>query len=305
MGEHMDDATQGLIEKVLTYMSLAEKRDKLSVNANYFDGAEPMLTSEVQAGNVPDLSIHRPCVNPQCVDHQREGKFALSGAPHLARIRPEYLQRPFDYTWLSDVTKTGGGVSSQRFGLIRVRAASLQECRGKVRRIYPVMGRAATAIFNEVEGKYDTSDLYAGLDGDRWRTEHFSRDKDSDSEQQVHEMFEAGLNLQYVRQKDWKVKLAYGNFPSVAFVTDTAGVLESFRLRDMPNGRPRRAALLHWVEEHWRKNRKDEDLEIKVRSHLRGARRFVWNGLSCEVVPPVLLEDRAEQPKQPPMVRRV
>lgn len=50
-----------------------------------------------------------------------------------------------------------------------------------------------------------------------------------------------------------------------------------------------RSALVHWVEKHWRR-RPDQDVDdpsalVEVRRHLRGEKRFVWNGLSCEVVP--------------------
>lgn len=88
------------------------------------------------------------------------------------------------------------------------------------------------------------------------------------------------------REYLWSVLLGEPGIPRARFVTDVAGVRESFRLRDIPPGKQRRAALRHWVRDHWRKNRKrgGED-NAWVRAHLRGSLDFVWNGLSCQIMP--------------------
>jgi len=94
----------------------------------------------------------------------------------------------------------------------------------------------------------------------------------------------AGFALRH--RYNWNVFLGEGNSPRARFLTDSTGVKEVFRLRDIPPGRKRRAALLHWVKEHWRKRRQDSELDkIMVREHMRGAEQYVWNGLRCEIVP--------------------
>ncbi len=83
---------------------------------------------------------------------------------------------------------------------------------------------------------------------------------------------------------DWTVAIGYEGVPSVVFTTDPLGVREIFRLRDLPPGKMRRAALLHWVRGHWRKRRKDPG-EVKVEEYMRGSQVFTWNGLRCEIRP--------------------
>lgn len=94
-----------------------------------------------------------------------------------------------------------------------------------------------------------------------------------------------GLALR--RRYHWSVLLGEGNSPRARFITDLTGAREAFRLRDLPEGKQRRAALRHWVMEHWRKRRTPSEGDRSwVRQHLRGATSFVWNGLRCEMQPP-------------------
>lgn len=94
----------------------------------------------------------------------------------------------------------------------------------------------------------------------------------------------AGLALR--RRYLWSVMLGEGDGPRARFMTDPIGVRESFRLRDIPPGKMRRAALLHWVREHWRKRREPTANDRSwVRQHLRGAWSYSWNGLRCTIEP--------------------
>jgi hypothetical protein len=77
----------------------------------------------------------------------------------------------------------------------------------------------------------------------------------------------------------WHVELTADKAGSVLFATDATGVKGFFTLRDKPDEMSRRPALMHWVREHFRKNRKSEEDEIFVRKHLRGREEFDWFGL--------------------------
>jgi hypothetical protein len=90
-------------------------------------------------------------------------------------------------------------------------------------------------------------------------------------------------NRAFCRRYEWSVLLSQDGAPAISFQTDPIGAREAFRLRDIPNGASRRAALLHWVKEHWRKKRSDSAEETRVRAHLRGQEEFVWNGLHCRI----------------------
>lgn len=89
------------------------------------------------------------------------------------------------------------------------------------------------------------------------------------------------------RQYMWSVLLGSDEgTPRARFMTDPVGAREAFRLRDLPPGKERRAALRHWVRSHWRKRRDlDEPHRAWVREHLRGAENFTWNGLRCQISP--------------------
>jgi hypothetical protein len=89
-----------------------------------------------------------------------------------------------------------------------------------------------------------------------------------------------------LRQRyEWAVSLGLTGSPTVRFATDPTGMKEIFRIRDLPEGKDRRAALMTWVQDHWRQNRKDPDLENYVRKNLRGAVSFTWEGMDVEVLP--------------------
>ncbi len=89
-----------------------------------------------------------------------------------------------------------------------------------------------------------------------------------------------------LRQRyEWAVSLGLQNSPSVRFATDPTGIKDIFRIRDLPDGKDRRDALMTWVTDHWRQDRNDPDLELYVRKHLRGATQFTWRGMNCELLP--------------------
>ena len=83
----------------------------------------------------------------------------------------------------------------------------------------------------------------------------------------------------------WAVSLGLENSPSIRFATDPTGIKDVFRIRDMPDGKDRREALLTWVTDHWRQDRYDPEMETYVRRHLRGATQFSWRGMDCELLP--------------------
>jgi len=43
--------------------------------------------------------------------------------------------------------------------------------------------------------------------------------------------------------------------------------------------------LRPWVQEHYRQNRTNPEVEIKVREHMRGATDFSWQDLNCRIRP--------------------
>ena len=96
--------------------------------------------------------------------------------------------------------------------------------------------------------------------------------------------FAHGIELR--REYLWSVLLGETGVPRARFATDAAGVRSVFRLRDIQPGASRRAALRHWVREHWRKLRRTSAADRAwINAHLRGRADFTWNGLSCVIEP--------------------
>ena len=84
-----------------------------------------------------------------------------------------------------------------------------------------------------------------------------------------------------ISREYWQVLVRFGGQrPGIKLFTDATGIKDFFRFREVPEGKSRRDALVHWVGEHWRQNRYDPDVEHYVREHLRGSYNFNWHNLS-------------------------
>jgi hypothetical protein len=99
-------------------------------------------------------------------------------------------------------------------------------------------------------------------------------------------MINTAIALAFNARYDWHVRLGYEGTPTVRIPTDDKGVRSLFANRDIAEGHDRRAALKHWVGEHWRRNRLDDgETESLVRRYLRGEVAFTWGGFSCSLEP--------------------
>ena len=84
---------------------------------------------------------------------------------------------------------------------------------------------------------------------------------------------------------EWAVAIGFSDGPKVRLHSDPTGLRAMFRDRDKPETGDRRPALRHWVREHWRQSRNDEEAGHWVRRHLRGRIPFKWYGYDCEIRP--------------------
>lgn len=94
------------------------------------------------------------------------------------------------------------------------------------------------------------------------------------------------LGLIFRDQYKWSVSIGYHGYPALRFYCDPEGARSIFKLRDIPEGKSRRAALKHWVGEHMRSTpNNDSDDYIHVLEYLRGQTTFDWNGMRCQIHP--------------------
>lgn len=268
----MKEEIEKQIDDILTFMTLAiPVRSWMKLSA--FSECEPMTKGFIRAIDGTDLE-DRVFLDP---------KF----------VAPRNLILPFNLSSASNVIEDGYKDRKFHIGLQRTTRVSPASIRGRVRRFFPInVQHFAGGI--TTEGRYEETSYFAGWNGRRWvhnRSTDSRLVEDPQSIKEVELCVEMGASIIVNRFYEWRVVLGYENAPTISFTTDPLGAQEAFRLRDIPEGRERRAALKHWVREHWRQTRAEP---VRVRAHLRGAERFTWNGLRCTIYPSPLDSIRAK-----------
>lgn len=265
-----------LLEDIAAFFALAgARRSPHRIPLTHFNGAEPFSPDTVAI-----FSARFPGYKERLIPN-----FAT-----IADVRP-----PFDISMMVQATRP-----NELFALMRHREVSAKEVRGRVRRVLPRMIEVAEAPVRDNGGYSAIRYIIGTTDLRNWTVlgpDNVSGYGQPLDAQQLTNL-KLSLGVHFVRDWDWRVTLGYVGHPTLSFITDPVGAAEVFRLRDVPNGKTRRSALLHWVREHWRQQRKDPDALTHVREHLRGAQRFTWNDLTCQIVPAPLDVRRAEAAKQ-------
>lgn len=206
---------------------------------------------------------------------------------------------PIDVAWCN---KLPAGLSAKNpneaWVFHRMRTCSPKEARGRATIITPRMVSSASTFISAGGVRTPVRYFYAHVGG-RWTLAHKETRKFKeygyfDDESLLYDM-DMAFTFSLTRRYAWSVCLGFDG-PSIRFLTDPVGVREAFRLRDVPPGKERRAALRHWVSAHNRKTRKDDAALAEVRKHLRGATSFTWNGLRCRIEPSLLDQEQAAAP---------
>lgn len=201
---------------------------------------------------------------------------------------------PMDAKWAMPWAHEGGGWIFKR-----VRTLRPADWRGRLRVVFPRMFEHQEAVVHPTGHKLGSIGALAVVRGQLIEAAiprspsgvstadiyGFGRNRpQADASTLFDVTLAQGIELR--REYHWSVMLGEIGLPRCRFVTDPLGCREAFRLRDLPPGRNRRAALRNWVSEHWRQRRNPmaED-RAWVRAHLRGAEDFTWNGLRCRIEP--------------------
>lgn len=219
---------------------------------------------------------------------------------------PFTVCRPADRTWIpSDaMTRDVAGLRpvpaisfdehiGRPIAIYVAEPVAAKQVRGRVGRLCPEMVRLS--YWSPYTGNKEHANFYGRFGGYRHRDDHHSygwqeitgsvirNEGEPFTTRKSADLIQMNLGLSYARDWDWTVSVGRVEGIRIALPTDPQGVIAIFRLRDVPAGKSRRAALLHWVAEHYRR-RRDGGLS-EVRKHLRGQRRFVWNDFECCVSP--------------------
>lgn len=206
------------------------------------------------------------------------------------KARPNDLARPLDIrilgTWVSDTDDKS--ILPEKASLQRFRQVTHKDVRGRVSVYMPYMIEHRIAFMDPIKNQAEPYVLYVGTSdfvhwhviGVGWRKQTLEDDWAT--------KFKLALGIAESRQDKWLVSIQQENSAALLLPTDPVGVREMFRFRDLPDGRKRRAALIHWVEGHYRQYHDDPRAIAYVRKHLRGNTLFSWNGLRCIVRPPIV-----------------
>jgi hypothetical protein len=171
--------------------------------------------------------------------------------------------------------------------------------RGKVRFVPRYVGVLSTChLF--ADGEWFAEVTPVGLIGERWamldvgmrsesvrsiNTTTYSKERRSSerSRDEVNRSAAMAVSLALTERYSWHAALGSSKGgPRLVLPTNPKGCLALFSDREKRDEEKRRAALKHWVHNHFRASDK-EGLEY-VRDHIRGATKFNWYGLGCELM---------------------
>lgn len=190
------------------------------------------------------------------------------------------------------------------FDLTHIVSVSPKQARGKARLFskYMIQGTAMglNGDLNSLHSEFGGVRYYSSFLGKRWVTSSGTRylwEGTGDNPrpipryQRAQEEFDKSgpslcIGVALRHRYEWAVSIGYEESPSVRVAIDPTAVKELFKFREVPSGARRREALLRWVDEHWRQNRTDPEIENYVRKHLRGGTRFNWEGLDVTIMIP-------------------
>lgn len=250
-------------------------------NIKEFDGAQPFIrTDEIYTDEFKD-------------------EFFLD-------VRPDVLSRPFSQAMIVKVS-----ADSKAIGIFSASTMSIKEARGRVKRIAPNMVKYTTGIIrpdtSEVETRVSIWALRSSgdpqytieannnfgsgeeIDHRKLCWEHITSNLmiGPDAVCEANSHIQIALGVAFTNEYNWQVYLREEEGIGITLPTTPEGTKEIFRLRDIPPGKKRRAALINWVKEHYRRRAWRSDDMIFVKKHLRGATEFTWDGLYCKILLPV------------------
>ena len=267
----LDDAVSDLIERIAG-INISNMEDRLGV-------------SEYESA----LSYLHGC-DFHYIDRLAERMEGGSRWYHQATT-PAEAKDIQDISWPIDIAI----VCESRDGCLnfdRMTTVTAAELRGLAKIFAPRMAMLANACLKP-DGTWYAQKSPIGLINGKWTPLNAGMTRQVNADTEVLEFFnqqrrkevsDAAMLLQSVaitERYSWHVALGRKNGPRICLPTNPRGCLELFKTREKRDDENRRAALKHWVQNHYRES-EDGGLAY-VRDHLRGATEFTWRDLDCEI----------------------
>jgi hypothetical protein len=177
------------------------------------------------------------------------------------------------------------------YSLCRVVTATPQEIRGKVK-IAPARTVFVYSGMLGDNGEWWAERRICGLISNNWIpidvektivkggvTRRYRSDLESKTEYNLTVAMEFSLAL--TERYEWHAAFGTDDGPRLLLPTSSAGAAALFKERERRPDQTRRSALRHWVQNYYRSA--EENLTF-VRDHLRGATKFSWKDLPCELM---------------------
>lgn len=274
------------IDQLLTYMALCERQSIHVPSSQEYDGAilvpDPQFAAFASLGTLQSVAARTDSLSCKLVFIRRDefGEYSLSLIKDTRAL--------FSEAWLS--------------------FRNLPLVTSEIVELLPILKRNDGRLIQikecnlDLDGKIDLIDVYYAartVNVDSYFKPHKLYIPSSYHAPQSHKgmKFSGGDVISSILttalwhavsvQTRWQIRFRIGeNTPSVGILTDPTGAKDFLKFRDIPHGKKRRAALIHWVETHWRQDRNDPDVEIYVRKHMRGATSTTWCGMDASIIVP-------------------
>lgn len=229
-----------------------------------------------------------------------EGQWLIN--PDHEQVKPTDLSRPVRFAFVSDMHDEGD--RARGYWALALTTASKRDLRGAGRvpflSPFPHLRMHLAILEPYRKSRPPTCANFLSYHHRERAWVRWAPGMRPDIDAELNTQVGLAINMQFSARYDWRVLIAATKAaPRLALAVKPDNARRLFKARELPPGRERRAALRHWVTEHYRNLQAVEP--TGVRSHFRGAEAFDWSGLHCEIEPSEYDRDRVGQkPSEPP-----
>lgn len=187
-----------------------------------------------------------------------------------------------------------------KYQIVQIKRPSLKELRNRVPRLFPNTHSFSNIFLGHKGEVFSVVDYFVPYnDGLKWKAlacvnEHAQTNRvfknntgiqTDDRGRVLNEHLRKQMALMFTDRYEWNVELGYQNGgPTFKLIIPPRAIPRLFKLRDVPDGKKRRAALRNWITDHWRQ-KPESDESTYVRKHLRGSLSFTMDDMKFVVHP--------------------
>jgi hypothetical protein len=248
-----------VVEHMASALAFAQReRNEPTVPLDHFDCAQPLAHSYIETV---------------------KGRQDLEVQGMFRDVTPRDLGAPVRYAMLADLSDDNDD-TWRGYACWAARQLTFAELRGSALPFVSAAHCRASMVGIDRRGTYAGSWRYCSWHPRerRWLTW-------GQGLPPLHDAFAQRMHLlaggQFSARYLWHVDVGFLGAPRVSIPCQAHEARALFAARDVPEGRERRAALRHWVSEHYR----HQPAPVYVRRHLRGALDFTWEHMECRVRP--------------------